>query len=1094
MNPMMGGMSFPWGGGGNKLPSNPNPLAKPAPSHTVKADASGIQQAMAKRALEIPPELFKSVQEKYDGYANAGKGARMGMLSGLGTGVGGLLGGIHGLARDPGENEEGEPRSRLMNALKGTLGGAALGGVGGAAGSAMLNGVPSLGKAAAQALDPKFLKLLQRQLGEGPFSPDARFVDHGDDLDLIETIMEYEAENDGELDDDELGFYESKPDESGFFGVRPDLTYGQIQEGLQSKLKPKAIPVNQAMAKRAARCWEGYEPVPGKEPYSDDSCRPKGSKKKKQEMAKRANIARESLPFTLGGAALGGISGAAYNKLRGEDNKRSMWRDVLTGAGAGAGAGFASNLAGNATYDNDVGLRLGLGVNGDRILAQLAAAGGGIGGAAIGGGLVEGGVTEALTGGVDDEEKEAGAIGGAVSGGLGGGLLGAAVGGLGNLGYQAYQHYKPGLAAARDLERSPLPNFMKDQLRSAGKSLYPDFKPDTAGAAGFAGTGAMLGGGLGALLGGLDGHDAAKAKSKQKEQEQMLRHLYMMQQMQGMKSAAQDCDKPRLSSAGDASGVSYKIDDEGSLTGADAFKTLDGYMKKAGLNSFQSQFFTALIKKGMDEQQIRGVVKAANARFGNTIGDELTVGLEKIAVVWPVLKAIGQGVARAGSKIRPGAAWNSVKNTASAANQGVATASNAAWNLPGAAKKVLTDSAAKASNTGLAKGIASNPYAQHTGRAIKNTVTDPNQLTHTGLGALTGAVNPYTGAFSEGAYNGDGSYNWQNVARSTLAGAGLGRVSGAMGNRMGSQFGRDMMTRGLAGESIGAAAGGLGGLAGFDTDASQGARLGFGAGAGSRLVPGLHSKRVGNLIDNVDPNQMAVRAAKAALPWAKKNPRDAMLGVGGGGGALLASGAAANTAMNLQRDIPVLVNEKINTLGTELSNKVDDYAQDIVPQAQQTMTDLSEASRGVNNLTGGSNGNWMNALFGGGESGGSGMLGGMMGGVGDYVQKNPWLIPLLLSGLGAGGGYAMGGGGGAALGGVAAPLLYMLATGQMGNQNQQFGQNNAAANAEIQRQANENAKVTQDMQDPVTQVQQPQGEPINEIQRQQQQQLAGAQG
>jgi hypothetical protein len=28
------------------------------------------------------------------------------------------------------------------------------------------------------------------------------------------------------------------------------------------------------------RCWEGYEPVPGKKPYSDDSCAPKKSMKK----------------------------------------------------------------------------------------------------------------------------------------------------------------------------------------------------------------------------------------------------------------------------------------------------------------------------------------------------------------------------------------------------------------------------------------------------------------------------------------------------------------------------------------------------------------------------------------------------------------------------------------------------------------------------------------------------------------------------------------------------------------------------------------------------------------------------------------------
>lgn len=34
---------------------------------------------------------------------------------------------------------------------------------------------------------------------------------------------------------------------------------------------------------KVARCWSGYEPVPGKAPYSDNSCRPKGKKKKKQE-------------------------------------------------------------------------------------------------------------------------------------------------------------------------------------------------------------------------------------------------------------------------------------------------------------------------------------------------------------------------------------------------------------------------------------------------------------------------------------------------------------------------------------------------------------------------------------------------------------------------------------------------------------------------------------------------------------------------------------------------------------------------------------------------------------------------------------------
>ena len=50
MNPMMGGMSFP---AVNKLPQNPNPLAKAAPAHTVRADAAGIQEAMAKRGASL---------------------------------------------------------------------------------------------------------------------------------------------------------------------------------------------------------------------------------------------------------------------------------------------------------------------------------------------------------------------------------------------------------------------------------------------------------------------------------------------------------------------------------------------------------------------------------------------------------------------------------------------------------------------------------------------------------------------------------------------------------------------------------------------------------------------------------------------------------------------------------------------------------------------------------------------------------------------------------------------------------------------------------------------------------------------------------
>ncbi|WP_353208328.1 hypothetical protein [Sphingorhabdus sp.] len=37
----------------------------------------------------------------------------------------------------------------------------------------------------------------------------------------------------------------------------------------------------QQLITKSARCWAGYEPVPGKKPYSNDSCRPSGSGKKK---------------------------------------------------------------------------------------------------------------------------------------------------------------------------------------------------------------------------------------------------------------------------------------------------------------------------------------------------------------------------------------------------------------------------------------------------------------------------------------------------------------------------------------------------------------------------------------------------------------------------------------------------------------------------------------------------------------------------------------------------------------------------------------------------------------------------------------------
>ena len=84
------------------------------------------------------------------------------------------------------------------------------------------------------------------------------------------------------------------------------------------------------LAKAAAgRCWDGYEPVPGKDAYSDDSCRKIGSKKKKKKSEKKAFTVMEPA-LTLG---LGTLLGSAMNP-----------EDRLRGAGTGLGVATGASL------------------------------------------------------------------------------------------------------------------------------------------------------------------------------------------------------------------------------------------------------------------------------------------------------------------------------------------------------------------------------------------------------------------------------------------------------------------------------------------------------------------------------------------------------------------------------------------------------------------------------------------------------------------------------------------------------------------------------------------------------------------------------
>jgi hypothetical protein len=48
----------------------------------------------------------------------------------------------------------------------------------------------------------------------------------------------------------------------------------QANAGAQPRTAPLVKRVTIVMCMKSARCWAGYEPVPGKKPYSNDSCRP----------------------------------------------------------------------------------------------------------------------------------------------------------------------------------------------------------------------------------------------------------------------------------------------------------------------------------------------------------------------------------------------------------------------------------------------------------------------------------------------------------------------------------------------------------------------------------------------------------------------------------------------------------------------------------------------------------------------------------------------------------------------------------------------------------------------------------------------------
>jgi len=77
---------------------------------------------------------------------------------------------------------------------------------------------------------------------------------------------------------------------------------------------------DKGMLRKQARCWEGFEPVPGKKAYTDGSCRPKGEKKKPEKKAflgPSIDLGMAGIPSGIGYAL--GHNRGKNKALNGED-------------------------------------------------------------------------------------------------------------------------------------------------------------------------------------------------------------------------------------------------------------------------------------------------------------------------------------------------------------------------------------------------------------------------------------------------------------------------------------------------------------------------------------------------------------------------------------------------------------------------------------------------------------------------------------------------------------------------------------------------------------------------------------------------------
>lgn len=543
------------------------------------------------------------------------------------------------------------------------------------------------------------------------------------------------------------------------------------------------------------------------------------------------------------------------------------------------------------------------------------------------------------------------------------------------------------------------------------------------------------------------------------------------------------CGEPhsvmKRSPAGEG-GLKYKVDKDADSKGEEAFNSLDNYMKKAGLNSFQASFFGRLIEHGMDESAIRNAVKQANARFGVKVAEELNQGMDKLGftalfnmgrAVLPALSRAGQNVTqfvrgtvgrnatKALDAYPPSmAALQNAKSPAwragTAVNQGAKNvrdfASGARQYLdPSITSNALNPSRSYVAGSKAIQELVNNPLG-----SAKNVFTGPGAR----QGAWTGLINPYTGIASGNAFDEEGNLNLSGLAASTLAGTLGGRALGRMGGNV-LDTANKMSKKMIGGSVAGGTAGLVGQLAGVPgIDPVTGAQLGgLAAFAPNRLakIPGLKQiaqnkntpefirkglyGQTDKVLGELDPISLAYRVAKpkviGAYNYAKANPLNAGAAVALGGAGLGGAGlgyAASRIPEAIQSGIEgagqnMLQSPEIQNRLKNLDNAVNE-GRNLFAQGRNTLTNVDNIAKPFTGENGQPNiiGGLLNTLgLGGGQTG-------------QFLQDNQhWLIPALLGGLGMGGGYMMGGGTGATIGGIGLPLVHALLSQSMGNNGEQ---------------------------------------------------------